>query len=142
ETDPEPSPEVEGEAETVTAEEFVVDPALLVGEWSAPGECDHSRYVFTQAGEYLWMRNLDSSWETAYKGIYTPLSPDKINEFGITSPGAIYVGDQPNAGGYTVEILALNNQQYDGFWNVQLSEGLSFENPDDAYFSYERCPAR
>lgn len=142
ETNPEPSPEIGSEAETVASAEGGVDPALLVGEWSAPGECDRSRYVFTQAGEYLWMRNLDSRWQTAYKGIYGPLSPEKINEFGITSPSAIYVGDQPNAGGYTVEILALNDQQYDGFWNVQLSEGLSFENPDDAYFSYERCPAR
>ncbi|MEO1400471.1 MAG: PPC domain-containing protein [Cyanobacteria bacterium J06635_1] len=142
EPNPEPSPEIEAEAETVAETEGEVDPALLVGEWSAPGECDRSRYVFTQDGDYLWMRNLDSSWQTAYKGIYGPLSPEKITEFGITSPGAIYVGDHPNAGSYTIEILALNEQQYDGFWNVQLSEGLSFDNPDDAYFSYERCPAR
>ncbi|MEO0455442.1 MAG: PPC domain-containing protein [Cyanobacteria bacterium P01_A01_bin.114] len=139
ETPPETNPEP---TQTASAESDTVDPALLLGEWSASGECDRTRYAFTPDGDYLWLQNLDGSWETAYKGVYGTLSPAKIDELGITSSGAIYVADQPNAGGYTIEILALDDRRYEGFWNVQLSEGLSFENPDDAYFSYERCPAR
>ncbi|HEY9625788.1 MAG TPA: hypothetical protein V6C84_00665 [Coleofasciculaceae cyanobacterium] len=125
-----------------TSADANVDYSLLVGEWAGSGLCDSSRYVFTQDERYLWIENKNGRWNTLYEGIYFPLDDRRLNRLSLKSPGAVIVADGPNMGGSMIEVHTLTQATYSGMWNVALSDGLSFDNPDNAFFAYVRCPAR
>lgn len=103
---------------------------LLIGEWSQPGKCDRSRFIYTRNGQYISMEKKNGRWENLYRGIYVT-SPQQ--------PNSIIIGDGPNMGGYLVDIHELTRNTLKGEWNVNASEGLTFDNPEDAKFSYIRC---
>jgi len=113
------------------------DYSLLIGEWSEPGACNQMRYVYTADRRYMWMEKKKGSWTTNFEGIYVPL-----NNTNLETPGAVIISERANQGGNYVEIHKLNQTTYSGMWNTKLSEGLSFDNPDDAFFAYVRCPSR
>jgi hypothetical protein len=119
--------------------------SLLVGEWGNAQTCSKERTVFTQNGRYMWMVSENGRWKTRYSGIYFAFPQSRLARLQRESPvalGAVHVGDHPNAGGNTVEIHSLTSNRYSGKWNTSWSEGLSFENPKDAFFDFVRCPAR
>ena len=101
----------------------------LTGEWSKSGECNKERYIYTSNKKYIWMQKRGNIWKTIYKGIY------------VHKPGqkAVIIGDGPNTGGYIVDIYELTQTTYKGEWNAKLSEDLSFENQNDAKFTFVKC---
>ncbi|XWK88729.1 MAG: hypothetical protein U7127_01305 [Phormidium sp.] len=103
---------------------------LLIGEWSKPGQCNQSRFIYTRKGQYIWMQKKNGRWQSSYQGIYVT-SPQ--------NPNSIIIGDGPNMGGSVVDIRELTRNTLKGEWNVNASEGLTFDNPEDAKFSYVRC---
>lgn len=107
-----------------------INQSLLIGEWSQPGKCDRSRFIYTRNGQYISMEKKKGRWQTLYRGIYVT-SPQQ--------PNSIIIGDAPNMGGYLVDINELTRNTLKGEWNVNASEGLTFDNPEDAKFSYVRC---
>jgi hypothetical protein len=122
-----------------------IDYSLLVGEWGDTGKCNQNRTIFTQKGRYVWMEKKSGRWKTLYSGIYFPYPKSKISLLQRESPkalGAIYIAERPNAGGDTVEIHTLTSNKYSGKWNASWSDGLSFENPRDAFFDFVKCPFR
>jgi hypothetical protein len=127
---------------TSTRTNAISDYSLLVGEWSETGACGRSRYVFTQDGHYVWIKNQGGNWSTQYEGFYIPLDDNKLSELGLETTGAVVVAPHPNAGGNLMEVHTLTETSYSGMWNAALSDGLSFDDPDDAFFSYIRCPTR
>ncbi|WP_193982715.1 hypothetical protein [[Phormidium] sp. LEGE 05292] len=104
--------------------------SLLIGEWSTPGKCNQTRFIYTRKGQYIWMQKKNGFWQTSYQGIYVT-SPQ--------NPNSIIIGDGPNMGGSVVDIRELTRSTLKGEWNVNASEGLTFDNPEDAKFSYVRC---
>ncbi|MEM8781091.1 MAG: hypothetical protein AAGF26_19980 [Cyanobacteria bacterium P01_G01_bin.49] len=88
------------------------------------------------------MEKKQGSWITNFEGIYAPLNDNKLNNMGLEIPGAVMIAESANQGGNIVEIHKLNQTTYSGMWNTKLSEGLSFDNPDEAFFAYVRCPSR
>lgn len=107
-----------------------INQSLLIGEWSKPGQCNQSRFIYTRNGEYIWMQKKNGRWQTSYKGIYLA-SPQ--------NPNSIIIGDGPNMGGSVVDIRELTRSTLKGEWNANASEGLTFDNPEDAKFSHVRC---
>ncbi|OKH39595.1 hypothetical protein NIES2119_04770 [[Phormidium ambiguum] IAM M-71] len=107
-----------------------INQSLLIGEWSQPGKCNQSRFIYTRNGQYISMEKKKGRWQTLYRGIYLT-SPQQ--------PDSIIIGDGPNMGGYLVDINELTRNTLKGEWNVNASEGLTFDNPEDAKFSYVRC---
>lgn len=107
-----------------------IDFSLLTGEWSKPGQCDRDRFVYSLKNKYSWIQKKNGAWKTMYKGIY--VHRPKQN--------SIVIGDGPNMGGAVIDIYKLTQTYYKGEWNVSASEGLTIENPDDAKFSYVKCP--
>lgn len=118
---------------------------LLVGEWSEPDKCSNSRTVFTQNGQYFWVQKISGTWENSYEGIYVPMERELLSELQAGSPevlNAVIVADGPNMGGAVMEVHDIAQDEFRGMWNVKWSEGLSFENPNDAFFSFVKCPER
>jgi hypothetical protein len=103
--------------------------SLLMGEWSKPGQCNKERYIYSPNKKYLWMQKKGNIWKTIYKGIYVHKPKQK----------AVVIGEGPNTGGYTIDIRELSKTTYKGEWNISLSEGLSFDNPNDAKFIFVKC---
>jgi hypothetical protein len=103
---------------------------LLIGEWSEPGKCNQTRLIYTRNGQFINMEKKKGVWQTLYRGIYVT-SPQQ--------PNSIIIGDGPNMGGYLVDIHELTSRTLKGEWNDNASEGLTFDNPEDAKFSYVRC---
>jgi hypothetical protein len=103
--------------------------SLLLGEWSKSGQCSTERFIYTENSKYIWMQKKGSTWNISYRGIYVP--KPELN--------SVFIADGPNMGGYVVNIYELNQTIYRGAWNTELSEGLSFDNPEDAKFTYVRC---
>ena len=69
-------------------------------------------------------------WKTAYKGIYVHKPEWK----------AVVIADSPNRGGHTIDIHELSQTTFKGEWKASLGEVLSFDNPNDAKFTYVKCP--
>lgn len=107
-----------------------INQSLLIGEWSQPGKCNQSRFIYTRNGQYIWMQKKNGGWQSSYRGIYVT-SPQQ--------PNSIIIGDGPNMGGSVVDIHELTRSSLKGEWNANASEGLTFDNPEDAKFSYVRC---
>jgi hypothetical protein len=106
-----------------------IDFSLLIGEWSKPGQCNKERYIYSSNRKYTWAQKKGNIWRTTYKGIYV-LRPEQK---------AVVIGDRLNTGGYTIDINELTQTTYKGEWNISLSEGLSFDNPNDAKFTFIKC---
>jgi hypothetical protein len=105
-----------------------IDYALLVGEWSKPGQCDRQRFIYKQAGnKYIWAQKKNSKWKNVYQGIYVR-NPER---------NSVIIGDGPNMGGETIDVYELTRSKYRGEWKS--SNELSFDNPEDAKFTYVRC---
>lgn len=107
-----------------------INQSLLIGEWSQPGKCNQSRFIYTRNGQYIWMQKKNGRWDTSYRGIYVT-SPQQ--------PNSIIISDGPNMGGSVVDIRELTRRTLKGEWNANASEGLTFDKPEDAKFSYVRC---
>jgi hypothetical protein len=103
--------------------------SLLIGEWSESGRCGAERFIYTGNSKYIWMQKKGSIWKTSYRGIYVP--KPELN--------SVVIADGPSMGGYVVNIYELNQTTYRGEWNTEVSDGLSFDNPEDAKFTYVRC---
>jgi hypothetical protein len=78
------------------------------------------------------MQKKGAAWKVSYRGIYVR-DPKR---------GSVITADGPNMGGYVVDIYELSKKTFRGEWNTQLSDGLSFYNPEDAKFTYTRCPGK
>jgi hypothetical protein len=55
---------------TAAAQDVDSTQAAVIGTWSAVGECDEHRYVFTPEGHYVWLRSSENGWGVAYSGVY------------------------------------------------------------------------
>ncbi len=113
-----------------TAASPSVNKSLLVGEWSNSGECEKSRFIYTADGEYMWVEKDGDEWHTVYNGIYL-IKPE--------IPNTVVIAEGPNMGGDVIDIKELNRTNYKGEWNLEMSEGLNFDHPEDRIFSYVRC---
>lgn len=107
-----------------------VNKSLLVGEWSNPGECQKTRFIYTADGEYLWVEKNGNEWHTVYNGIYI-IKPE--------IPNAVVIAEGSNMGGDVIDIKELSPTSYKGEWNLEMSEGLNFDHPEDRAFSYVKC---
>lgn len=115
---------------TMADSTFSVDRNLLVGEWSKPGQCSKSRFIYTSDGRYMRIEKNGTNWRTIYNGIY------------VTSPGrtnAVVIAEGLNMGGEIIDIRELTPTTYKGEWQVPLSESISVSKPEDTSFSYVRC---
>ncbi|WP_404783694.1 hypothetical protein [Altericista sp. CCNU0014] len=109
------------------AREAKIDYDLLAGEWSKPGQCDRQRFIYRQPGnKYIWAQKKNSQWKNVYQGIYVRY-PER---------NTVVIGDGPNMGGETIGVYELTRLKYRGEWK---GNELSFDNPDDAKFTYVRC---
>lgn len=118
---------------------------LLIGEWSDLGDCNKTRFIFTQDNHYFWLEKQSGSWQTLYDGAYGIPGAEYMSEVQRSSPeaiGAVVVGEGFNTGGSTLEIHELTQSTFIGEWRVDMNDELSFENPEDALVNFERCPAR
>jgi hypothetical protein len=102
---------------------------LLVGEWSLVGRCSKERYIYTSNNKYVWMQKKGAAWKVSYQGIFMSNS----------SKNTVVIADGLNMGGNVIDIFELNKKTFRGKWNVEASDGLSFDNPEDAKFTYVRC---
>jgi len=119
--------------------------SLLVGEWSKPETCSINRTVFTQDGRYIWIEKKDGVWKNSFEGIYLPMEGELLSVLQRESPealNAVIVAEGPSMGGSVAEVHEATQDALRGMWNVKWSEDLSFENPNDAFFSFSRCPER
>jgi len=101
----------------------------LTGEWSKSGQCNKERYIYFSNKKYVWIQKRGDIWKTIYRGIY------------VHKPGqkTVVIVDGPNTGGYIVDIYKLTQTTYKGEWKTSLSQGISFENPNDAKFTFVKC---
>ena len=106
---------------------------LLVGEWSKPGECERNRYIYTANGQYMWIEKNEQDWRSVYTGIYVIDSQN---------PNSIVIAEGRDMGGDVITISELTPNTFKGEWNVSMSEELNFDHPEDAVFSYIKCPTR
>ncbi|MEL6554620.1 MAG: hypothetical protein AAFQ63_14305 [Cyanobacteria bacterium J06621_11] len=90
------------------------------------------------------MKNQVGGWQASYDGVYVLTNAEQLSEVQRSSPeaiGAVIVGENFNTGGSTLEVHELSPSTFRGKWNVDLSEGLSFENPEDALVDFVKCPS-
>lgn len=100
------------------------DLSQLVGEWSEPGACGHSRYSFTSDGRYLWLENQGNGWNSRFEGIYV------VNN----APISVTIAADYNMGGDTLELDTLSSSVLAGRWVTEGSEPFGVR--------YTRCPDR
>ena len=109
---------------------FTFNREFLIGEWSKPGECNKTRFIYTADGRYIWLEKNGTIWRNLYNGIYVT-SPTRLN--------SLVIAEGPNMGGEIIEIQELTRTTYKGEWKLQLSEDGNAENKQDVAFSYVRC---
>ena len=101
-----------------------IDYSFLIGEWSFPGMCDTSRYVYGEDGSYasLSKEAEDSSWQTNFEGIY------------VIKPEAdlVVIAENHNSGGWGFKTLKLNQKTY---ISTEIIPGEGEGNS----FAYEKC---
>ena len=101
------------------------DYSLLVGEWSQPGMCDTSRYVYTAEGDYTRLKKEgDGDWQTVYQGVYV-VKPDN----------SVVIAEGTQEGGFAFNTVELTEQNY-------VSQEVISGGGTQKTFSYEKCPSR
>lgn len=127
----------------LSSRSYAFDYGQLIGEWAKAGDCDHARYIYTKDGQYQWLqRKSGNYWNTIFKGVYITISENDFKSKGVKEQGAVVIAEGLNMGGSVVQIQTLNADSFKGYWDVNMSEGLSFDNPNDAFFEFVRCQKR
>jgi hypothetical protein len=129
---------------TSACQNRAIDYTLLVGEWAQRGQCDKLRNAYTHDGRYQWLENASGKWLTQNDGLYVPVPEKEFRNFGVRERGAITIFIAPQQDGLLIQIQALNDSRYRGYWDTESDSGvvISFNNPKDAFFDYVRCPNR
>ncbi len=97
---------------------------LIVGEWSEPGKCEQTRYVYTANNRYMLMEKQGMSWKTLYKGIYT------FNQ------GYIQIAEGSNMGATTLVVKRLTSSTL----QAEIPPTAEDNNSKPELINYVKCP--
>jgi hypothetical protein len=90
----------------------LVDYSLLVGEWSEPGACNRTRYIYTLDNRYFLLKKKGGEWTTEYAGIYIPLLNHQLAFLEEGNTGAIRILDKPGTAGFIFTVRQLTPTIY------------------------------